>query len=526
MKDNKYKINEITNKVICGEALSVLKKFPDKCIDTVMTSPPYWGLRDYGTAKWEGGDKDCDHIVSRKTRTQTNKSYKQLTNKGSYDDESIKNSKECSKCGAIRIDKQIGIEPDFNVYINKLCDIFDEVYRTLKDEGSLWVNIGDTYYGGGKDGKYCTEEKSKIQLGNKGSLGVKGSDFKKMKYKDKCLCMIPQRFAIEMIRRGWILRNTIIWYKKNCMPSSVKDRFTVDFEYLYFFVKQNKYYFEQQFEKTQRPGEIGKFSQKWRPKKEDPNFRNGHEQYGTDRLIHTNKLRNKRTVWTINPQPFSEAHFATFPPTLVENVINAGCPEFVCTKCGKTREKIFEHNEIYEDGQAEVVTDPQPYSVQKRNGMVAIRKLPEHNEIREYLNHWKNKSNITIDEIENIFNTQAPHHWFEQNGSFPSKKDWIELKKILKFDDKYDDVMIKEFYKRAEKQNCNFKNIGYTKCNCNADFEKGIILDPFLGSGTTAMVAKNMRRNFVGIELNKEYVEMSLRRITYIPKRLPRKIDD
>ncbi len=262
------------NVILQGDALTKLKELPDQSVNMCMTSPPYWALRDYG------------------------------------------------------VDGQFGLEPTFDLYIKHLCDIFDEVKRCLKDDGTCWVNLGDTYYGGGKDGKYCKKGVSDIQLGNKGSLGVVGSKFKNMDYKDKCLTMIPQRFALEMINRGWILRNTIIWYKPNCMPSSVKDRFTVDFEYIFFFSKNKKYYFEQQLE-PHNP----KYAYDWNKQNERKGVNYNLET--KDRKTEGRKRseffgeggRNKRTVWKICPKPFKEAHFAVYPEELCETPIKAGCPE-------------------------------------------------------------------------------------------------------------------------------------------------------------------------------------------------------
>ncbi|MEK6951887.1 MAG: DNA methyltransferase, partial [Nanoarchaeota archaeon] len=141
---------------------------------------------------------------------------------------------------------ELGLEPTFSEYITKLCNVFDEVKRVLKKEGTCWVNISDTYcshtFGkskksGGLQKKLCQEIEGFPRYINKTNA-----------ISDKSLCNIPARFSIEMQNRGWILRNSIIWWKRNCMPSSVKDRFTVDYEFLYFFVKNKKYYFEQQLE--------------------------------------------------------------------------------------------------------------------------------------------------------------------------------------------------------------------------------------------------------------------------------------
>ena len=330
------------NKIHKIDALQGLKQLNSNSIDCIMTSPPYWALRDYGTAEWIGGSSECNHIVSgnivgpnsimKQEQADRCKHYKDI----------------CGKCGAKRKDLQLGLEPTFNEYISKLCDIFDEAKRVLKDTGTCWVNIGDTYFGGGK-GQYFMENeeygKGCIQKGNVGSLGVDGTQFKNIDFPTKSLTLIPFRFAIEMINRGWILRNTIIWHKPNCMPSSAKDRFTVDFEYVFFFVKQKKYFFEAQYE----PQKLNSYERNKYDRK--PYMINEKIKPAVSRFIQagempTNPLidigRNKRTVWQICPQPFPEAHFAVYPEELCETPLKSGCPEFVCVKCGKAREKIID----------------------------------------------------------------------------------------------------------------------------------------------------------------------------------------
>jgi site-specific DNA-methyltransferase (adenine-specific) len=259
------------NTIICGAMPQATKVFPDGYFNCCISSPPYWALRDYG------------------------------------------------------VDGQLGLEPTFEEYIDKLCAIYDEVKRVLRADGTCWVNLGDTYAGSGRDKE-----------------PVPRSDFQVSGVSAKSLCLIPQRFAIEMVNRGWILRNVIIWHKPNPMPSSAKDRFTVDFEYVYFFVKSKKYWFEPQYEPADSPP-----GHKWNlntPKTFGGNGHIGKNTQNKNRAIwELNPLgRNKRTVWTIPTQPFPEAHFATFPEKLVAPMIKAGCPEFVCTKCGKAREKIIE----------------------------------------------------------------------------------------------------------------------------------------------------------------------------------------
>ena len=237
----------------------------------------------------------------------------------------------CSLCGAWK--GQLGLEPDFKLYIKHLSDIFDEVKRALKPTGTCWINLGDTY-SGGKEGN--TDEKNtqaNTATFSKPSQAVPS----------KSLLQIPSRFAIEMSDMGWILRNKIIWHKKNCMPSSAKDRFTNDYEEIFFFVKSKKYYFEQQVEEAISQGDKrinqraeynskgktdggfslfkGKASKEWMQKyQKNEDSIHGENAYSVGG-------RNKRAVWRIATKPHPFAHFAVYPEELIETPIKAGCPE-------------------------------------------------------------------------------------------------------------------------------------------------------------------------------------------------------
>lgn len=253
--------------IIQGDSLQELKQLPDESVDCCVTSPPYWALRDYG------------------------------------------------------VEGQLGLEPTFQEYITKLCNIFDEVKRVLKKSGTCWVNMGDTY-SGNKEGKTDNKVSSYLKDNSK---GIK----KRATIKEKCLCQVPSRFAIEMTNRGWILRNEIIWHKPNCMPSSAKDRFTVDFEKVFFFVKSKKYWFETQYDKSiwyekDKRAITGGITKSGKSVSDQGN------QYAINKSGSFNKeagKRNKRCVWRINTKPFKEAHFAVYPDTLIEPMIKAGCPK-------------------------------------------------------------------------------------------------------------------------------------------------------------------------------------------------------
>lgn len=248
-----------TNHIIQGDALEMLKTLPDESIDCAITSPPYWALRDYGVAG------------------------------------------------------QLGMEETFTEYINKLCNMFDEVKRVLKKNGTCWVNIGDTYGGSGDKGNFTDPKYSKGRNGQVKSLNKSAVA--------KSLCQIPSRFAIEMCNRGWILRNEIIWHKPNVMPSSATDRFTVDFEKVFFFTKSKDYYFEQQLEKSLWAETDNRFVT---GPTSGGKATTGHYSINRGGAYRKDGMRNKRAVWKITTKGFKDAHFATFPEALVEPMIRAG----------------------------------------------------------------------------------------------------------------------------------------------------------------------------------------------------------
>lgn len=256
-------------KLILGDVSEVLKSFEKESINCVVTSPPYWRLRDYGDPR------------------------------------------------------QIGLEETPEKFINNLCNIFDEVYQILKKDGTLFVNLGDSY----------SHSNSISTKGRKGfNKGIKDEILKKNNCmaKRKSLVGIPAMFQLEMIKRGWILRNKIIWQKLNIMPESVRDRFTNDYEEIFFFTKNQNYFFNKLYEpfseKTLRSFKNGKVptSHKYlEAGKSKSGMRENREWLATV----TDKGRNMRAVWKIGTVGIKEAHFSTFPIELAKRCIEAGCPD-------------------------------------------------------------------------------------------------------------------------------------------------------------------------------------------------------
>ena len=290
----------------------------------VMCSPPYWSLRDYTSATaliWDGS-KGCGHRWKSEKRflhrgsTKSKLACAQITEKQTQDN-------FCQLCNAWK--GQLGLEPTFDLYIKHLCNIFDEVKRVLRADGTCFVVLGDTYGGswsnyGAREGNQRVSKEKRYSR-----RGEMPNNWKPpmVDLPPKSLVQIPARFSIEMVNRGWILRNDIIWHKRNCMPSSANDRFTVDYEHLFFFSKNKKYYFEQQFENNcdTYNGKRGTTltRSKMQSAMRDKSDKNAMLRYST-------QGRNKRCVWAISTKPSKEPHFATYPPELCVTPIKAGCP--------------------------------------------------------------------------------------------------------------------------------------------------------------------------------------------------------
>jgi len=202
------------NKIVLGDTHTELKNMPANSVDCCLTSPPYWALREYDTASWEGGDPGCDHVQQYSSMQSAKSTLGGRKSENTLDDKrreiNTLYKDVCSKCGAKRVDRQLGLEPTFQEYISKLCDVFDEVKRVLKSTGTCWVNIGDTYMG---NSSYS--EKGRQGYGNDKIGMINKKQWLDPKYphagrlrgrehvercdiQNKCLCQIPHRFAIEM----------------------------------------------------------------------------------------------------------------------------------------------------------------------------------------------------------------------------------------------------------------------------------------------------------------------------------------
>lgn len=256
--------------IFCGDVLDMLRNLNDKSVDCCVTSPPYFGLRDYGV-------------------------------KG-----------------------QIGLEGTVDEYVQKLVTVFRDVRRVLRDDGTLWLNLGDSYNGNsinrtGQNG-YNDGRKNRDKRFSCG--GVDG-------LKPKDLIGIPWRVAFALQADGWYLRQDIIWHKPNPMPESVKDRCTKSHEYIFLLSKSPKYYFDSDAireDSVDPVGSANRYKSKFGGSKNEELLRTEQVHTRPIGMREFDGKRNKRDVWTVATKPYKEAHFATFPTTLIEPCVLAGCP--------------------------------------------------------------------------------------------------------------------------------------------------------------------------------------------------------
>ena len=257
----------------CSDVLDGLRSLPGECVHCVVTSPPYFALRDYGTATWTGGMPDCDHAAPFIPINSEDPGIRHSTLQGGKKSITVGRIAEqyrntCGTCGAVRIDRQIGLEATAADYVTRMVEVFAEVKRVLRRDGTLWLNLGDSY-------------------------------------KDKDLAMMPARVALALKADGWWLRSDIIFAKKSPMPESVTDRPTSAHEHVFLLSKASQYFYDVEAVKQA-----------------------------------THNLRN---VWHLSPEPFSDAHFATFPTEIPRRAILAGTSERgCCPACGAPWIRIVE----------------------------------------------------------------------------------------------------------------------------------------------------------------------------------------
>jgi DNA modification methylase len=354
---------------------------PDGSVQCCVTSPPYYGLRDYG------------------------------------------------------VDGQIGSEPSLAEFLSTMVDVMREVRRVLRDDGTVFLNLGDSYAGGHK------QQTTRQRWQHSAAKGVVPKDYDEKEahrvlghdFRPKCKMLVPHRLAIALCDDGWILRQDIVWFKGSPMPESVTDRPTTAHEFLFLLAKNPRYYYDAEAVREVDTGRASGNGFK----------REHHLSYGgrgQDEQWVGGAGRNKRSVWAVNSEPFPQAHFATFPKALVSPCLKAGTAQKVCPHCGAQW----------------------------------VREMARASE----------------------------KHWTERNR--PGRKYGIGGRHG-RGDGRT------EFLERA-----TGPAGWHPGCDCpdNDGSGKALVLDPFCGSGTTGVVARQMGRSFFGVELNPEYAEMARKRIS------------
>lgn len=267
-------------RIIQGDVRERLAELPADYFDCIVTSPPYFGLRDFGTATWEDGDPECDHAPRAKLRG--------TLEGGEPASSRDKPGGNCKRCGAHRVDAQIGIEPTLDAYLETMVGVCRELRRVLKPSGVMFFNVADSY-------------------------------------SNKQLYLMPQRLCILLQEDGWFVRSHIVWAKKNPMPESVTDRPTSAHETIYMLTKSARYFWDAEAvaERAIYAGDVKKTNGN---DGMDSGYDGNRTRDGFRRGITVGETRNLRNVWSCASQPFQGAHFATMPTEIAERCIKAGCP--------------------------------------------------------------------------------------------------------------------------------------------------------------------------------------------------------
>lgn len=281
-----------------GDAVDVMQSFPDSSVDCVVTSPPHWGLRDYGTASWTGGHPDCHHTLGTTPNQRRTSTYR--VSRGTHSN----TARHCRNCGATARDQQYGLEASIRDHVARLQQVSTEVGRVLAPRGTFWLNLRDSFSyhhsGTGRTGTNTNQAASE-QVAHKSLMGI------------------PWRVALALQRDGWIVRNAIVWHKPNAIPDPTWERFSARYEMVFLLVKQPDYHFDAA--QAREPLTHHR-----------PAHRKNRHGGVKPNTIHTpsqpnNTGKNVGDIWSMSTRPLPDAHCAPFPVDLPRRCIAAGCPE-------------------------------------------------------------------------------------------------------------------------------------------------------------------------------------------------------
>lgn len=514
--------------LIQGHILDALATLPSDSVDCIVSSPPYWGLRNYGKeteAIWDAKEA-CKHEWNEQHTGLQHENRNNL--KGTQEEVHLATGTAfikkydrqlagmCSLCGAWK--GQLGMEPDYRLFIKHMLSVTSELKRVLKPSGTLWWNIGDTY-NGNKEGKTDKKVSDYVKEDQNGL-----AKFASTHMQDKCLMLIPERLTIGMVDQGWTLRNKIVWHKPNHMPSSVKDRLTNSWEYVYLFVKSRKYYFNLDAIRVQptlssitemQPS--GKFEQDGSHLEVDYKYpADVIRRIGQDRLDGVN--------------PFVKGTDAARHG----NSFNQRVPDALK---GRLDAK---YGDMYKATQAEIESYDEKNYKTKMEAALA-RQGSYEDPLHTMLYDLKGKNpgdiwRITTQPFKDAHFATFPEALVKEclltapreicskcgKGKVPvTETEYVDAGG--KGNEKLQgaDAFTYAHYNSPEKYRLGlaqaFRNItGYRpQCQCNAPFTEPTIMDPFCGSATTLKVAKEMHMSGIGIEISPKYIKIAKRRLQF-----------
>lgn len=545
------------NRILLGDAIERLRELPDESVHCVVTSPPYWGLRDYGTGKWEGGDPKCKHKAGTARPDHSGGNLKpsrgeQLSTLAYQ----IPQRQTCSKCGGRRVDRQIGLEAAPSQYIEKMKEVFREVRRVLRPDGLLCLNMGDSYVDGGRG----TESGSTLEGtrdNQQESRKVRVRETASVDLPAKNLLGMPWRLALALQDDGWWLRQDvieevdfycpcgcgfileqavtrygqdreIIWKKPNTMPESVFDRCTKSHEYVFLMAKSGDTTF------WTHPTKKGS------RKKPKPDYVYEHRETGEVLKAPPEGWTTKDRIWRRENLWRGHDYFWDSVAIAEDVMVGYRGSTFTGPRDQATKRRLGEGerkssgNKHRKPGSARGV--PDPYEIWGRKGSAVAGSIPWSGTTRNKRSVWT----ITTEPFSEAHFATFPQElvetcilactsekgvcaacgapWFRNSVSelVPTAKAVktavVDARDHAADPNDQGSNRQKDGHKPGHAHRT--RTLGFQPtCDCKAPAKPAVVLDPFMGAGTVALVSLRSGRSFMGVELNPDYVKMAERRI-------------
>lgn len=502
-----------TGQIREGDARETMLDMPASSVHCVVTSIPYYGKRDYGDevdAAW-GGDGGCDHQwAATRHRADRHGDDGHAGNlEGSSDVQAERRvgaveSDYCRDCGAWR--GQFGLEPTLDQYVRNVVEVADAVAHVLREDGVCFLNLGDTYASKPRGNR--NPVRSTGLNNNEGSfeaLDAGHDTTTELASKQKML--VPHRVAIALQAAGWWVRQDVVWAKSNSVPDPVTDRRREDKEFVFHLTQQAHYWYDlDAIREPYAEATLARVSQNdgnpvW-------NGDNGRRYPGGEQTLNPDQFtrpggKNPGDILEIPTRPYSDAHYATFPPDLVEPFVKVGCPPEVCATCGTPYERETEKRPLEEWPQDVIERDQRRRALQRAD-----------------------EAGLTTDHFEAIRTVGGRDAGQATLVSDGAATDADETERLAAEAKNALGEHFREFLAVAEVPTGNWLQA----CDCDTDAtHPGIVLDPFVGSGTTCTVARELGRRWVGVDLDPCSVALAQRDVGVTvddPERLPQRGDE